>query len=136
MQLLVERFGGRVAPGHVREYGRTALLLEPGEPSALLADFPPQSVVWMSHSDAAERVPDELRVLARTEHGAVAAVEARDLPITAVQFHPEVTHTDYGEALLRRFAFDRCGAQGDWSPQDMITRARWPRSAPRSAARA
>lgn len=121
MQLIVEHFGGRVAPGHVREFGRTPLLREADVESTLLSDFPASSVVWMSHSDAVEHAPAAIVITARSEAGAVAAIEVADHPISGVQFHPEVTHTEYGEAMLRRFAFDQCGADGQWSPEDMVT---------------
>lgn len=116
MQLLVEHYGGRVRPAPSREFGRTPLLRDPTNPGVLLADLPMTGAqVWMSHSDAAVNVPDALRVVARTGAGVVAAVEAVGAPVYAVQFHPEVTHTEGGTALLRRFAFEVCGADGGWT---------------------
>ena len=116
MQLIVERFGGQVMPGRASEYGRTPIDLVAEEPSRLLADLPPQgSVVWMSHGDAASTVPEPLRVTARGPSGTVAAIEMGDRRIFGVQFHPEVTHTEHGRGILRRFAFNICRADGKWS---------------------
>ncbi len=120
MQLLVEHFGGRVAPGHVREFGRTPLIRQDGVESQLLADLPESSVVWMSHSDAVAEAPENIVITARSDAGSVAAVEFAGHPICAVQFHPEVTHTEYGEQVLKRFAFEMCGADGQWSASDMV----------------
>ncbi|MBN2360313.1 MAG: glutamine-hydrolyzing GMP synthase [Deltaproteobacteria bacterium] len=120
MQLVVERLGGTVAPGAATEYGRVRVRqVDPG--AALFASRPADgSVVWMSHGDAAVTVPEPLAVTARTENGAVAAVEARGRPLFGVQFHPEVTHTEHGREWLRRFACDLCGAADAWSAANLI----------------
>ncbi|MEL6178518.1 MAG: glutamine-hydrolyzing GMP synthase [Myxococcota bacterium] len=116
MQLIVEHFGGKVAPGTTREYGRTVIVPEPAAQGGLLDQLPAGgSVVWMSHGDAVERMPEELTVAARSEGGVVAGVQVEGRPIFGVQFHPEVTHTEQGTALLRRFALELCGASGDWT---------------------
>ena len=119
MQLIVEHFGGRVSPGHAREFGRTTLALAE-EAGALLEGVPRQTVVWMSHSDAMSEESAAIRVTARSQGGAVAAVEIEGREVFGVQFHPEVTHTEQGERLLDNFARRICGAQGRWSPRDMI----------------
>jgi len=118
LQLIAERFGGRVAPGKVREYGRTRIHKEGQGGEPLLADLHAHdAIVWMSHTDAMQDVPAGLSVAARSQNGEVAAIQASDpgRPIWAVQFHPEVSHTEHGTAILRRFAFDVCGASGTWS---------------------
>lgn len=120
MQLIVELFGGRVAPGHVREFGRIGLIQSPESQAIVFQDFPAESVVWMSHSDAVVEHPKEIKIAARSENGAVAAIEIVDRPICAVQFHPEVTHTEHGTAFLRRFAYDLCGADGQWTPENLL----------------
>lgn len=121
MQLLVEHFGGSVIPSPMRQFGRTPISRRPGVASLLLQDMKEAGAqVWMSHSDAADHVNAPLIATAESKGGIVAAVEAEGLPIYGVQFHPEVTHSEGGEALLRRFAFDACGAKGDWSPAELV----------------
>jgi GMP synthase (glutamine-hydrolysing) len=121
MQLIAEHFGGKVGPAEVREYGRTPIQVEEG--TVLLRDLPRQgSVAWMSHGDSVAAPPPGIRVAARSEAGTISAIEVEERPIFAVQFHPEVTHTAQGMDILRRFAFDVCGAAGDWSMEDLATR--------------
>ena len=109
MQLMVEHFGGKVAPGPSREFGRTSVTLEPGASGRLLQGVPlDRSQVWMSHNDVASELPEEMVVTARTEGGAVAALEVEGRPVFGVQFHPEVTHTSCGVDLVRRFALEIC----------------------------
>ena len=123
MQLMVEHFGGKVAPGPSREFGRTSVTLEPGASGRLLQGVPlDRSQVWMSHNDVASELPEEMVVTARTEGGAVAALEVEGRPVFGVQFHPEVTHTSCGVDLLRRFALEICGGAGDWSAADQVER--------------
>ena len=82
----------------------------------MLADLPATgSVVWMSHNDAAVSLPSGGVVTARTEGGVTAAVEVVDASFYGLQFHPEVSHTEHGIEILRRFAFSVCDAPGDWS---------------------
>ena len=123
MQLITEHLGGKVAPGPSREFGRTSVTLEPGATSRLLRGVPLSgSQVWMSHNDVASELPKEICVTARTEGGAVAALEVEGRPVFGVQFHPEVTHTTCGMDLLRRFALDICGGSGTWSAADQVER--------------
>lgn len=121
MQLLVEHFGGEVRPGSTREFGRTQVQYVSDCP--LLADFTlgGETTVWMSHSDAAISTPSPLKVVAHSSSGAVAAVEVMGSPFYGVQFHPEVSHTELGTALLRTFTFQICGARGDWRMANIVT---------------
>ncbi len=113
MQLLVHRTGGRVQKAREREFGRTELEL--AADSRLLAGWPRRSVVWMSHGDSIVGLPDGMRVVARTLGAPFAAVEDAAAGRFGVQFHPEVRHTEHGEALLRNFCRDICGCAGEWS---------------------
>ena len=125
MQLIVRHFGGKVAPAGTREFGRARAVPLPGEQDALLTDFGLEgSFVWMSHNDAVVEYPAPISVTARTESGLAATVRINrgDAPIHGLQFHPEVTHTELGKEILRRFAVDVCGAAGDWSPADLVQR--------------
>jgi GMP synthase (glutamine-hydrolysing) len=109
MQLIGKELGGRVEPSSQREYGSRPI--EPVKPSCLLNGM---RRVWMSHGDRVLEAPPGFEITARTEN-AIAAMEDPVRKVFAVQFHPEVTHTENGEALLRRFVFDVCRCHGDWT---------------------
>src|SRR6058998_1982720 len=109
MQLIGKELGGRVEPASHREYGSRQI--EAVQPSSLLNGM---RRVWMSHGDRILEPPPDFDVTARTEN-AIAAMENPKRKVFGVQFHPEVTHTENGEALLRRFVFDVCRCRGDWT---------------------
>ena len=96
-QLVARDLGGEVAKTGVGEYGRTVLGVD--RASVLLADHPEQRVVWMSHFDAMAKAPPGFLVAAHTESTPAAVIEDRDRGIYAVQFHPEVAHTERGGDL-------------------------------------
>src|SRR6266516_4289586 len=107
MQLTGKEFGGRVESAAQREYGSRSL--ESVRPSCLLDGL---RRVWMSHGDRILEAPPGFEVTARTDT-TIAAMEDPVRKVFGVQFHPEVTHTENGEALLRRFVFDVCRCRGD-----------------------
>ena len=107
MQLIGKVLGGRVEPATQREYGSREL--ESVRPSCLLNGM---RRVWMSHGDRILQPPPDFQVTAQTEN-TIAAMEDPARKIFGIQFHPEVTHTENGEALLRRFVFDVCHCQGN-----------------------
>ncbi len=109
MQLIGKELGGRVEPATHREYGPREL--EAVKPSCLLDGI---LRVWMSHGDRILDPPPGFEVTARTET-TIAAMENPERRLFGVQFHPEVTHTENGDALLRRFVFDVCRCRGDWT---------------------
>jgi GMP synthase (glutamine-hydrolysing) len=109
MQLIGKEMGGRVEPATKREYGSREL--DSFQSSCLLNGM---RRVWMSHGDRILDPPPGFAVTART-HNTIAAMENVDRKVFGVQFHPEVTHTENGSALLRRFVFDVCGCSGDWT---------------------
>ena len=75
----------------------------------------------MSHGDKVSALPEGFRLHRQTRRvHRFAAIENRTRNLFGVQFHPEVTHTDKGEALIRRFARDLCGCQGDWTPANIV----------------
>jgi GMP synthase (glutamine-hydrolysing) len=119
-QLMAQALGGEVRATGAREYGRTTLRVE--EPGLLLADLPPEDVVWMSHGDTVTRAPAGFRVTARTEVTPVAAMEDPERGLFGVQFHPEVVHTPRGLAVMRRFLHDACGLLPEWTPVNVIER--------------
>ena len=109
MQLIAKELGGRVEPATRREYGSRDI--ETVKPSSLHDGM---RRVWMSHGDRTLEAPPGFDVTARTE-ATIAAMENTERKIFAVQFHPEVTHTENGDTLLRRFLFDVCRCSGDWT---------------------
>jgi GMP synthase (glutamine-hydrolysing) len=117
MQLLAKDLGGKVVPGTEREYGPRDI--EIIAPSAILDGM---KRVWMSHGDRIVEPPAGFTVTAKSDT-AMAAMENPGRRIFAIQFHPEVTHTENGSALLRRFMFDICGAKGDWTIGSFIDRS-------------
>ncbi|RMF53050.1 MAG: GMP synthase (glutamine-hydrolyzing), partial [Bacteroidetes bacterium] len=118
-QWLAAQRGGHVAESHAREYGPAQVeVLASGSP--LWAGLPAYSQVWMSHSDTITALPPEARPTARTDTIPYAAYEVPAQQLYAVQFHPEVSHTEKGRELLRNFLYNICGFRGDWRPADQI----------------
>jgi GMP synthase (glutamine-hydrolysing) len=125
MQLLTHHLGGQVAPGTEREYGLAEIeLMEPQAP--LFTDLPVELErlpVWMSHGDRVTRLPPGFRALARSGNSPFAAIGDPDRGLYGLQFHPEVSHTPQGKALLRAFLYDVCGCRGGWTAGNFIDRA-------------
>jgi GMP synthase (glutamine-hydrolysing) len=116
MQLACEALGGKVESSPAREFGRAEC--EVVEADDLLAGVPHRTQVWMSHGDQVTGISDGFAPLARTATCPFAAVKHRKLPLFGVQFHPEVTHTPDGVAMLRNFVIGVCGARGTWKLGD------------------
>ncbi|HXX90012.1 MAG TPA: glutamine-hydrolyzing GMP synthase [Acidimicrobiales bacterium] len=119
-QLLTQQLGGTVTRTGRGEYGRTVLNRTGSSP--LFADYPPTGPVdvWMSHGDSITEVPPGFVARASTAEAPVAVLEHAERRIHGVQFHPEVVHTDRGQALLERFLFDVCGARPLWTHTNII----------------
>ena len=117
LQFMVHTLGGKVSPAAKREYGRAQV--EVKENSRLFERLPRSISVWMSHGDHAEKLPAGFRQVASTAN-AVAAIEAPEQKMWAVQFHPEVHHTPQGTEILRNFVLDICGAKPNWTAQRFI----------------
>ena len=112
-QLIAYMAGGEVkTSGSLSEYGKIDVTVSGGR---LLKDIPEKtSVCWMSHSDYICKAPEGFAVTAHTNDCPCAAMENDEKRIYAVQFHPEVMHTQYGTEIFRTFLFDICGCSGDW----------------------
>jgi len=122
-QLITRQLGGTVSRTGRAEYGRTALTrLASDGASVLFADWPPErdADVWMSHADSITEVPKGFSATAHTVESPVAALEDPERKVFGVQFHPEVVHTERGQALLERFLFDVCGAKPNWTHTNII----------------
>ncbi|WP_018663912.1 glutamine-hydrolyzing GMP synthase [Heyndrickxia acidiproducens] len=118
MQLMTKAFGGKVEPASRREYGKAAIHIE--NRTRLFGDLPADQVVWMSHGDLVTAVPEGFTVDASSVACPISAMSNPDKKFYAVQFHPEVRHSVYGNDMLRRFAFDICGCAGTWSMENFI----------------
>lgn len=122
MQALVQRLGGHVTAAATREYGpATVFVVRPESP--LFVGLPTSLSVWMSHGDHVTMLPPGFEVLARSENDVIAAIGDEQRNIYGTQFHPEVRHTPLGGEILRRFLFDICGCQGQWTTEAFIDQA-------------
>ncbi len=117
MQWMTRTLGGEVLPADRREYGPAQLAIE--NESRLFAGVPRALKVWNSHGDHVAALPPGFHVTARTAN-AIAALEDPQKKLFAVEFHPEVQHTDNGTDMLRNFAFAICGAQKNWNRAGFI----------------
>ena len=113
VQRLIQDQGGKVAALPKREYGRSVVRIL--SPSPLLEGLPDGFLSWMSHGDTIQSVAPGYRVVAATENDLPAVVVHENKPIYGLQFHPEVTHTQYGERLLENFALRVCRAKNQWN---------------------
>lgn len=117
MQWLARKLGGQVeAPIEHRKYGRDSVVV--CSRHSLFTHTPKQQVVWMSHGDSVAKVPSGFTVLAKTKANTIAAMAKGH--VYGVQFHPEVTHTDYGREILTNF-LNLAGCKPDWHPLSQIT---------------
>ena len=118
MQTLAEQMGGNVISSDKKEFGHTELDIVAD--SVLFNNLDKKINVWMSHGDQVQDLPDDYELLALTNTAPIAAMQHKNLPIYAIQFHPEVTHTKNGTTILENFIFDICHAQNDWKMDDLI----------------
>ncbi|HEY1422848.1 MAG TPA: glutamine-hydrolyzing GMP synthase [Candidatus Acidoferrum sp.] len=114
MQWIAKTLGGKVEPVQRREYGRAEFHADAGQQAELLQGLPGKLKIWNSHGDSVLAVPQGFRATGKTEN-AIAAMENTERKIHAVQFHPEVNHTEQGTAILRNFLFQVCKAEPKWS---------------------
>ncbi len=129
MQTMAAQLGGAVENGLVREFGYAEVRAQ-GH-SALLRDIQDRSNeqghglldVWMSHGDKVTALPPGFKVIASNAATPIAAMADETRRFYAVQFHPEVTHTYQGKALINRFVHDICGCGQDWNMPDYISEA-------------
>lgn len=116
-QLLAKALGAIVEPGN-EEYGVSTLKV--AVRSDLFVQTRKQQTVWMSHSDAVLKLPKGVTVIAATDRCDVAAFEDRRRHIFGVQFHPEVTHTEFGKSILSNFALSICGLRPERTAEDRV----------------
>ncbi|MBP3512546.1 MAG: glutamine-hydrolyzing GMP synthase [Prevotella sp.] len=118
-QFISHTLGGKVEKADSREYGRAHLETFDRE-NPLFNGFDDKSQVWMSHGDTITAIPEGFGCIASTADVKYAAYAAKDMPVWAVQFHPEVFHTVQGTQLLRNFVVGICGSKQDWSAASFV----------------
>ena len=121
MQLTAHTLGGVVEKAKDREYGRVKVSFDLSSP--LFAGMKPQSVMWMSHTYHVTRAPEGFSSIASSDSCAFCAMANPEKRIYAVQFHPEVTHSEEGSLLLKNFLYAVCGCTGDWTMDAVIDQA-------------
>ncbi len=114
MHLLAHEFGGKVSPGTVREYGRMPIEWQ---------DSKREQIVWMSHGDLVTQLPPGAQGLAKSKSGHWAVLQ--DLSVgrgfMALQFHPEVYHTENGTEIIKKFVFEDCKAKINWHGRKLVS---------------
>jgi GMP synthase (glutamine-hydrolysing) len=125
MHTMAQQLGGEVAGGHTREFGYAEVQV--GAPCRLLEGIRDREHdgravldVWMSHGDRVEALPPGFAAIARTHDAPYAAMADEQRRFYGVQFHPEVTHTRQGAAILERFVLEICGCEARWTASNII----------------
>lgn len=118
-QLIAWMGEGTVKTAPVSEYGKIQLSLTESD-SKLFKDIPENSIVWMSHTDYISSPPEDYVTVGKTDDCPCAAMECAEKNIYAVQFHPEVTHSQFGNQLLYNFLYEICNCSGDWVMDNFI----------------
>ena len=117
-QLTAHVLGGKVATAPVSEYGKTEVAVD--TTSKLFENVSNSTICWMSHTDYIEQAPADFKVTAHTPVCPVAAMEHEEKKLYAVQFHPEVMHTQEGMTMLSNFVKNICGCVGDWKMDSFV----------------
>lgn len=116
-QLISHMLGGEVSKAPTREYGKAELKIE--NKNELFVNINKESICWMSHTYHISKLPNNFDIIANTKTCQIAGMYNKNKKIYAIQFHPEVVHTDYGNDMLRNFLYEICNCQGDWVMSDI-----------------
>lgn len=117
-QLMAHLLGGKVTTAPVSEYGKTEVDVDTD--SKLFDGIDGKTICWMSHTDYIENAPEGFNIKAHTPVCPVAAMEMPEKNLYAVQFHPEVVHTQQGTKMLSNFVYNVCGCAGDWKMDSFV----------------
>ena len=117
-QLMQHVLGGEVKRADVREYGKTEVMVDRN--SRLFSNVSEKTICWMSHFDYISRIAPGFTITAHTSDCPVAAAENEEQHLYAIQFHPEVLHTQEGTKMLSNFVLDVCGCAGDWRMDSFV----------------
>lgn len=118
MQVIAEMFGGRVKHTRSREYGKVELFVDDNRD--LFSHMPGNFTCWASHGDFVSKMPPGFHTSAHTANAPIAAISNNKKKIFALQFHPEVTHTEKGNQIFSNFLFRVCGCLGRWTMESFI----------------
>ena len=113
MQLIAHVFGAQVAPASHKEYGKAELSVTKTHP--LFTDTPEKQTVWMSHSDLVKNLPNGFEAIATSENSPYCVFGDEKRKFYALQFHPEVQHSEFGTQILKNFAKYICGCESTWN---------------------
>ena len=118
MQTMAQQFGGRVESSQHKEFGHAVITLQ--NQSALFANLDADQTVWMSHGDKVTQLPENFQLIAASNNAPIAAMSNEAKQFYAVQFHPEVTHTEFGKEIISNFVHSICGCELLWTPSNII----------------
>lgn len=118
-QIMMHVLGGKVEKAPVREYGKTKTFID-GSKDALFSGVPEETIVWMSHFDYISKAAPGFEVIAHTNDCPIAAAANPDENLYAIQFHPEVLHTEYGKNILFNFVRNICSTSGSWTMDSFV----------------
>ncbi|MBR3228403.1 MAG: glutamine-hydrolyzing GMP synthase, partial [Erysipelotrichaceae bacterium] len=117
-QLMAHLLKGKIVPSQSgSEYGKTEVTVSS---SILFKEMPERSICWMSHTDYVKEIPEGFSVIAKTDKCSCAAMVDEERRLYGVQFHPEVSHTEYGQQVIRNFLFEICGCERNWQMEDFL----------------
>ncbi|MCM1467793.1 MAG: glutamine-hydrolyzing GMP synthase [Alistipes sp.] len=117
-QLMQFVLGGKVEKAPVREYGKIEVSVD--TKSKLFSGVSPTTICWMSHNDYISEIAPGFEIIAHTADCPVAAAQNKDKNLYAIQFHPEVLHTQEGTKMLSNFVLEICGCAGDWKMDSFV----------------
>lgn len=120
MQLMAHSLGGEVKESSQREFGKTEFKLEENE---IFKDIPKESIVWMSHVDKVVKLPEGFKIIGSTDNTEIAAMADEERKLYALQFHPEVNHSEYGIKMIENFLVNICKAKQDWTMANYAKKA-------------
>ncbi len=118
-QLMAQKFGGMVKPSSTREYGR-AIISKQDDNHPLFKNITVNSQVWMSHGDTITDIPESAELIASTDSVKVAGFSFLNEKTFGIQFHPEVTHSEFGKQLLHNFVVNICGCHQTWTSESFV----------------
>jgi len=118
LQLLLNNMGGNILKGEIAEYGNA--IINHTNTNILFKNIPKKIKVWMSHTDRIDNIGTNWNILAKSDNEIISAISHKNKMIYAVQFHPEVTHTDYGSEILSNFLFRICNLKKNWTAENFI----------------
>ena len=123
LQRMTCDLGGKVAQKELREFGRARVMQTVQAGSALFRGIPKEFTAWMSHGDSIEEAAPDFQIIAESANGHVAALAHGSRPLYGLQFHPEVSHCEYGREILQNFALEICGADAAWNMSTYLEEA-------------